>query len=184
MPADRADGAGHDDAPEPKLGLWQRLAAGPAVGQARRREKPSLGERLSGAVLKPANPDSPTATPPRSPRRSRTLEHAVRYADDTERLIGLVAAPLSAVIALVVVSNQITHDAKHTSTYHGLELMFLVMALLVMAAAWYRKRLFMGIVARPLRAGHLQPPLLGVRHPLRPGRRLVPGAGLPGRSAT
>jgi hypothetical protein len=145
--ADDRDPAGDGEAQDgsgAKVGLWHRFLL--ALPSAKRdAQKPTLGERLSGAVLKPANPDSPTATPDK-PETVEEAEHAVRYADDTQRLIGLVAAPLMAVIALVVVSNQITHDPKHTSTYHGLELMFLVMALLEMAAAWYRKRLFMGII--------------------------------------
>ncbi|HUO48883.1 MAG TPA: hypothetical protein VMU09_08630, partial [Acidimicrobiales bacterium] len=129
---------------EPKLGLWQRFLL--ALPSAKRDEdKPSLGERISGAVLKPVNEDAegPAAGGARS---VEDLEHAERYADDTERLIGLVAAPLSAAITLIIASASISHDPKNTSTYHVLELTFLVMAVLLMAAAWYRKRLFMGIL--------------------------------------
>jgi len=144
--ADREPGSGGaaGGGPEPRLSLWHRFLL--AMPSAKRdSEKPSLGERLSGAVLKPVNEDAqgPAAD---GPQTVEELEDAVRYADDTERLIGLVAAPLAAAIALVVSANQISHDPKNTGTYHVLELSFLVMAGLLMAAAWYRKRLFMGIL--------------------------------------
>jgi len=135
---------GHDEGPGPRLSLWQRLLL--ALPSAKRSgNRPSFGERVSGAVLKPANPDSPTATPDKA-QTVEELEHAVRYADDTERLIGLIAAPLAAAIGLVVVANQISNDPRHKSTYHALELMFLAMAALLVGAAWYRKRTFMGVV--------------------------------------
>jgi hypothetical protein len=128
---------------EPKLGLWQRFLL--ALPSAKRSEdKPSLGERLSGAVLKPVNEGADGAAPA-EPQSLQELEDADRYADDTERLIGLVAAPVAAAIALVVTSNSRAIDPKNHSTYNALLLSFLVLAVLLMASAWYRKRLFMGI---------------------------------------
>jgi len=139
-----SSGRGAPGGSGPRLGLWHRLLL--VLPSARRREeKRSLGERISSAVLKPVDEESKGAAP-EGPQSVEDLEHANRYADDTERLIGLVAAPLSAAIALVVTANQIANDPKHTSTYHVLELMFLAMAVLLMAAAWYRKRLYMGIL--------------------------------------
>jgi hypothetical protein len=134
---------------EPKVSLWHRLLL--LLPSARRHpdddggQKTSIGERFRHAVLK-AETEATTTPAAEKPRTVEELEATVRYADDTERLIGLIAAPLSAAIGLVVVSNQISHDTGHTSVYHALELMFLVMAVLLMAAAWFRKRLYMGIL--------------------------------------
>jgi hypothetical protein len=133
---------------EPKVSLWQRLLL--ALPSTRRNgdgdvaPKPSIGERFRNAVIKAETEATVPAV--EKPRTVDELEEAVRHADDTERLIGLIAAPLVAAVGLVVVSNQISRDPSHTSVYHGLELMFLVMAMLLMAAAWFRKRLFMGIL--------------------------------------
>jgi hypothetical protein len=79
-------------------------------------------------------------------------------ASDRERLVALAAAPLAAAVALVVTSYLIAHDPPvrlrngqldklHASvaTYHLLELVLLALALVMLAAAWYRKRLFIGI---------------------------------------
>jgi hypothetical protein len=85
------------------------------------------------------------------------LEYAVRYADDKERLIGLVAAPLAAAVGLVIVSVLISNDPaatlhgspnpKHVSVslYHELLIVLLALSVAMMAAAWFRKRLFVGI---------------------------------------
>jgi len=72
--------------------------------------------------------------------------------------VALAAAPLAAAIALVVTSYLIAHDPParlrdgqlnklHASiaTYHLLELVLLALAVVMLAAAWYRKRLFVGM---------------------------------------
>jgi len=129
---------------EPKLGLWQRFLL--LLPSARRdAEKPSLGERLSNAVLKPVNEDA-EAPAAREPETLEELEHAERYADDTERLIGLVAAPVTVAIALVLTSNSKAVHPNDAATYNALLLSFLVLGVLLMAAAWFRKRLFMGVI--------------------------------------
>ncbi|HXX89220.1 MAG TPA: hypothetical protein VEI83_03225 [Acidimicrobiales bacterium] len=138
-PGDRHEPAG-------KISLWQRfLLALPSARRDETGERIPFGERFRNAVLK-AEVGETSAPPSEKPQTVEELEAAVRYADDTERLIGLIAAPLAAAITLVVVSNQISTDPRHTATYHTLELVFLVMAAGLMAAAWFRKRLFMGIL--------------------------------------
>jgi hypothetical protein len=154
------DPEGLDDAPGPKLGLWHRmlLALPTAKRREEREQRASLGERISSAVLKPPNPDAPTDAPDK-PETVEELEDAVRYANDMERLIGLVAAPLAAALSLVLVSALIANNPAATlksgapnpahnsvSVYHELGLVLLGMALLLMVAAWFRKRLFMGIL--------------------------------------
>lgn len=113
-----------------------------------------LGDRLRDAFLKPA-PEG-EATPDR--RSLEDLQAAERYADDKERLLGLVAAPLAAAIGFFISNYLIDHDPPallksgaanplHGSiaTYHVLELVLLALALVMLATAWYRRRLFLGI---------------------------------------
>jgi hypothetical protein len=77
------------------------------------------------------------------------LEAAIARADDKERNIGLVAAPAGAVIALVISADLINHARslnQSTSVYQNLTFVLLGMAALMLATAWLRKRLFLGIV--------------------------------------
>jgi hypothetical protein len=152
--ADRGAGSGEDqgagrspgDGADAKLGLWHRLLL--ALPSAKRDEKKaSLGERLSSAVLKPVDGSSEGADA-HEPETLEELEYAERYADDTERLIGLVAAPLSAAIALVVGSSQISYARSHhqaVGVFRLEEIVLLGMSVVMMTGAWYRKRLVIGI---------------------------------------
>lgn len=83
----------------------------------------------------------------------------MRSADDKERLIGLLAAPFAAGIGMLVISALITNDpparlkngrldSLHVdpSLYHDLLIVLLVLAVAMLAAAWFRKRLYLGIV--------------------------------------
>lgn len=116
--------------------------------------KVPLRERLSAAMLKPAMeaPEEETAPP--------TLEELVeteRRANDKERLIGLVAAPIAAAIAFLVTSAQIANDPPahlksgavdklHVapSLYYELGAMLVVLAVVVLVAAMMRKRFVTG----------------------------------------
>jgi hypothetical protein len=77
------------------------------------------------------------------------LAAAVARADDKERNIGLVAAPVGAIIALVTSADLINHAkslGQSTSTYQTLTYVLLAMAALMLATAWLRKRMPLGIV--------------------------------------
>jgi hypothetical protein len=118
----------------------------------------SLRGRLSRMFLKPVDPTAPHAEV--APERTvEELEAENRYADDRERLIGLIAAPLAAVVAIVVIGADTAKDPKaflangkpnplHTpvSTYNELLIILLVMAVIMLATAWFRKRLYFGVV--------------------------------------
>ncbi|HLX87054.1 MAG TPA: hypothetical protein VKR22_01130, partial [Acidimicrobiales bacterium] len=118
--------------------------------------KAPLGERLRDSMLKPAPPDAVARTP--SARASiDELEARVRYADDKERLIGLLAAPIAAMIGILVTNDLVAHDPPallrnghpnklHVSVglYHELELVVLGLALVMLASAFYRKRMLVG----------------------------------------
>jgi hypothetical protein len=119
---------------------------------------PTLRERLSNLFLKappPGSEPAPVAPPP----TVEELEDANRYADDKERLIGLLAAPVAALIGILIVGADISNDPAATfangtanaahvshSLYSELLIVLLVLAVAMLAAAWFRKRLYLGVV--------------------------------------
>ena len=118
-----------------------------------------MGERLRGAVLKPVDADADAPTPPSADDMSvEELEQAIKFADDKERLVGLLAAPFAAIIGLVIHSDLIARDhvvrlqdgrtgyQVNPAYYHDVLLVLLVLSVLMVATAWFRKRLFLGIV--------------------------------------
>ncbi|MGH9092395.1 MAG: hypothetical protein ACRDZR_13625 [Acidimicrobiales bacterium] len=118
----------------------------------------SFRERWSRRILKPVDPSAPHA-PVADPLTVEELEHDHRYLNDRERAIGLLAGPVAALISFLVIHADITNDPvqhlkngtvnpKYTpvSTYHELLLVLLVLSVLTLAMAWFRKRLFLGMV--------------------------------------
>lgn len=116
-----------------------------------------LGDRLRSAFLKPPKPGAGPAASVR-PSSLEELEDSVKYADDKERMIGLVAAPLAAAIGLLVIDALISRDpAAHladgavnklhvsVSLYHELLLVLLGLSLVMLATALWRKRLYLGM---------------------------------------
>ncbi|MGH9046518.1 MAG: hypothetical protein ACRDVW_04305 [Acidimicrobiales bacterium] len=133
----------------PRRSLLYRLLHGP--------NDLSVSERFQTAVLKPADPNAKPAPEPRI-QSIDELREAERYADDRERFLGLVAAPLAAAIGFLIANYLIEHDpAAHlknglanpahgnVTTYHSLEFVLLGLAIAMLASAWYRKRLFLGM---------------------------------------
>lgn len=117
-------------------------------------ERPRAGDRLRRAFLKPAPEPAGPAPKPVPPPSAEELEDSVRFADDKERLIGLVAAPFAAGIGLLVISALIANDPRNhhsahyvnPTIYHELLIVVLVLSVAMLAAAWFRKRLYLGIV--------------------------------------
>lgn len=75
-----------------------------------------------------------------------------KRADDKERAIGLVAAPLAAAIAFMVITALIDRDrtpgvkvVTSVSEYHWLLLVLLALAVLMLVGAMVRKRLLLGL---------------------------------------
>jgi hypothetical protein len=141
------------------MSFWQRLL----VSLPRLRHegaKEPLFDRLRGAVLKPVEPGPASkAKSADGPMSVEELKAAVKSADDKERLIGLVAAPLAALITIIVIGNLINHDpAAHLKSgavnprytnpalYKDLAIVLVVMCVLVLVMAMLRKRLYLGIV--------------------------------------
>jgi len=103
-------------------------------------------ERLRYTMVKPDDSGKVTNDQPALSREE--LEATVARADDKERNIGLVAAPVGAIVALFISADLIHHaqqTGQSTSTYQTLTFVLLGMAVLMLATAWLRKRLFIGI---------------------------------------
>jgi hypothetical protein len=142
----------------PELSLWQRLLlALPRLG--RNADKGPVTERLRQAMVKPVEPGAAAkAKADDVPMTIEELEDAIARTDDKERLVGLLAAPLAAIVAILVIANLIADDPaarfkdgalnpKHVSLglYHELAVVLVVLAVLILVMAWLRKRLFEGI---------------------------------------
>src|SRR5579863_2224035 len=125
----------------------------------RRGERPTIGQRMEKAFLKPADPDKAA---PRGTPTQQSLEdlEAARLSDDQERLVGLSLAPLAGLIAIVVAAHQLSDNPPavlangrpnplHVSTAltHELELVLLALAAAILVSSLLRRRLITGIAA-------------------------------------
>lgn len=142
----------------PRLSFRQRLLV--ALPRVKRDgSRAPLGDRLRAAVMKPVEPEASAATSSDRPSSVEELQAAVSSADDKERLIGLLAAPLAAAIGILVISALIANDPAarlkngqvdklhvSLSLYHDLAGVLVGLAVLMLAMAWFRKRLYLGIV--------------------------------------
>ncbi len=122
----------------------------------------SLGTRLRDAVRKPVEPGSADAGGPTGADRTMAvaeLEKSEYRADDKERLVGYVAAPLAAAIAFLVTGSLIGNDPARLlsdgqvnphyvspSLYLTVGGVAMVLALLMLVMAWRRQRLYLGLV--------------------------------------
>jgi hypothetical protein len=102
-------------------------------------------ERLKYAMVRP---DEDERAVKQDERSAQEIEAAIKTADDKERAIGLIAAPLAAIIGIVISSASIDYAKAHhqsLTVYDELTYVMLGLAVLMLAAAWWRKRLFLGI---------------------------------------
>jgi len=142
------------------LSLGQRFLA--ALPRLRRDgTRVPLVERFKEAVVKPVEPSAAAkAKAADVPMTEEELEYAVAHADDKERLTGLLLAPFAGGIGILVIHLLVANDPTSPrlksgapnphyislGLLHELLLVLLVMALLMLGLAFYRKRLFLGIV--------------------------------------
>jgi hypothetical protein len=103
-------------------------------------------ERLKYAMVKPdTEPDDA------SPAEDRTVDEIqadISSANDKERAIGLIAAPVAALVGLIISSASIDYARTHhqsVTVYDELTYVLLGLSVLILATAWWRKRLFLGI---------------------------------------
>jgi hypothetical protein len=105
-------------------------------------------ERLKYSVVQPDDDPSDKA----SDRSAEEVRAVIARADDRERVVGLIAGPVSAAISFIVITALIDRNsvagAKHftpASTYHELLLVLLGLGVLILVTALMRKRLFLAI---------------------------------------
>jgi hypothetical protein len=105
--------------------------------------------RFQTAIVKPDDLESPKGKASEPVQSIGELEAAIARADDKERAIGLIAAPVGAIVGLLITANLINHAKsldQSTSVYQTLTFVLLGMAVLILGMAWFRKRLFLGIL--------------------------------------
>ncbi len=108
-------------------------------------DKLSLSERLTRLIVKADT--RPAREEDEGPQTVQELEELSRGLDDKERLIGLAAAPLAGIIAILVVSSYGSKGATHaTSVDSSLFLVLFGLAIVTLGCAWFKKRLLLGIV--------------------------------------
>ncbi len=120
----------------------------------------SLWERLRDAMLRPTDPadGGPQIVAGEYPTTVPELEVAVKRADDRERMIGLIAAPIAAALGFLISASLVANDPKallangqinklhvNPSLYVELGAVSVALALVMLAMAWFRKRLYLAI---------------------------------------
>ncbi len=83
---------------------------------ARDPDKPTLSERFTRAMIKAETAERPAKEP--GPTTVDELEEAVKRANDNERLIGLLAAPLAGMVGLLVTGSLLANDPKSYSSVY------------------------------------------------------------------
>jgi hypothetical protein len=103
-------------------------------------------ERLKYTFVQPD--DSPGDKAVVDDRSVDEIQDAIRRSDDKERAIGLVAAPLAAIVGIIISSATIQNAKNHhqsTTVYVELTYVILGMAILILVSSMLRKRLFQGV---------------------------------------
>lgn len=106
----------------------------------------SFGQRLRRALLKPVPDDGPDQ--PSEELSVDELGDRARWANDQERLLGVVAAPLAAVIGILVGGNEISlAEASHRNigTYQSLLAVLCALSVAMLVTALLRRRLYLGM---------------------------------------
>jgi Ca2+/Na+ antiporter len=103
-------------------------------------------ERLKYAMVQPD--DSPDDAAPADDRSTDEIQTEIRRSNDKERAIGLVVAPIAAIVGILISSASINYAKSHgqsVGVYDELTYVLLGLAVLILVASLLRKRLFQGI---------------------------------------
>ncbi len=103
-------------------------------------------ERLKYAMVRPDN--EPDDTRPAEDRPIDEIELDIRRSNDKERTIGLVVAPVAAIVGLVISSALIDNARTHgqsVTVFEELTYVLLGLSVLILVSSLLRKRLFQGI---------------------------------------
>jgi hypothetical protein len=140
----------------PKLTFLQRVLVS-LPHMKRTKDKQPIGDWMRRTFMKPEDPDSPKREP-EVPGSVEEIQETVKRANDKERAIGLIAAPLAAGIGFLVVHALVVNDPPqhlksgalnrlyvNPSLYDDVFLVLLILSLVMLGMAMWRKRLFLGI---------------------------------------
>src|SRR3984957_5511631 len=108
--------------------------------------KMTLWERLKYSMVRPD--DDPKEKEVEEIRPVEEIEADIGRSNDKERAIGLVAAPVAALIGLIISSASVNYAKTHNQSvavYDKLTYVLLGLAALILVTSWLRKRLFQGI---------------------------------------
>ena len=103
-------------------------------------------ERQKYAMVKPDEDRDDAA--PAEDRTVDEIQADINSANDKERAIGLIAAPIAALVGRIISSASIDYARTHhqsVTVYDELTYVLLGLSVLILATAWWRKRLFLGI---------------------------------------
>jgi len=103
-------------------------------------------ERLKYSMVRPD--DDPKDAKEQEIRPVDEIEAEIRRSDDKERVIGLIAAPVAAIVGLIISSASVDYARSHNESvgvYEKLTYVLLGLAILTLLTSWLRKRLFQGI---------------------------------------
>jgi hypothetical protein len=106
----------------------------------------SAWQRLKYTVVQPDAIESDKTVA--DDRTVEELQEAIGRSDDKERAIGLIAAPLAALVGIIISSATIQNAKNtHQSTTVYVELTYVIlgMAVLILVSSLLRKRLFQGV---------------------------------------
>ena len=118
------------------------------VGASGDADEPTLTfwERVKYTLVRPD--DDPSERPSADRPDRRGASGAIHRSDDKERTIGLVAAPVAAVVGIAISTASINYARTHhqsVQVYDELTYVLLGLAALILVASLLRKRLFQGI---------------------------------------
>jgi hypothetical protein len=103
-------------------------------------------ERLKYSMVRPD--DDPKEKKALETRPVDEVEAEISRSNDKERMIGLIAAPVAAIVGLIISSASVNYARSHNQSvgvYEKLTYVLLGLAILILLTSWLRKRLFQGI---------------------------------------
>ncbi len=107
----------------------------------------SLWQRVKYSMVEPD--DDPVTRKEAQPVRPvEEIQEDLRRSNDKERTIGLVAAPVAAIVGIAISTASINYARTHNQSVHvydELTYVLLGLAALILVASLLRKRLFQGI---------------------------------------
>src|SRR5271168_4044032 len=119
------------------------MPSSPVAGEPGGDDAPRMTffQRLKYSMVRPD--DDPKEVVKQEIRPVDEIEADIARSNDKERAIGLVAAPVAALIGLIISSASINYAKTHglsTSVYDKLTYVLLGLAIMVLITSWLRKR--------------------------------------------